>query len=131
MEGLLQDVIKDQQEAAPVLLQEDCSRKEDKPGAVRAHSTGRGAAPQIPNMVGMGTVSGPINSPMVIRQGKVMSHARVHPDDCSGTSRDRAGWSLYASRQHVSPWGCSGLCKAVGACRTRTDESNVIYGLVL
>ena len=128
---MLRDVVKDQQEAAPALLQEGCSREEDKPGAVVAHSTGRGAAPQTSNMAGMGKVTGPINSSMVIRQGKVMNQARVHPDDCSGTSMDRAGGSLYTGREHVSPWGCSGLCRAVGAFRTRTDESNALYGFVL
>lgn len=71
-----------------MLLQEGCS-KEDKPGAVGAHSTDIGAVPQTLTMAVMGMVTGLINSTMVIRQGKIMSLAGVHPDDCSGTLRDR------------------------------------------
>lgn len=129
-DSLLQDVAKDQQEAAPVLLQEGCSRKEEKPGAVGAHSTGRVQPHRPQAWLAWGWWQA-----MAIRQGKLMSQAKVHPDVhpdvCSGTLRDRAGSSLYTSREYVSPWGCSGLCRAVGACRTWTDESNALYGFLL
>lgn len=87
--------------------------------------------PEAENIAGMGMVTSPINSPMVIRQSKVRSQARVHPDERSGTLRDRAGGSLYTSREHVSPRGCSELHRAVGSCRTRIDESNALNGFVL
>lgn len=97
MEGLLRDV-DDQPDAAPVLLLEFCSKKEDKPGGVGAVA---GVQPYRPQTL-LGIVTGPIYSLMLIRQGKVTSRARVLSHYCWEHQGTGLGGSLHTSREHVS-----------------------------